>query len=339
MRLLLFVATWLLLATQINAKDITKRVKGYGIDEQSAISAALLEAVSEVNGVSVDSLSNIRSHLIELDLIDSDAKHAHISAKVQSGDAMLKATNGIVKSFTLLSMHPQDKGFEATLDVTLRVYKAADESYKNRKKLAIMPFHLLVHSNELPQTIAGDILTERLQSVLIHNFMRSKELTLLDRSYMRDMSRELGLINHGGGAMSEKVKLGQKLGADYLLVGTIERLIVKSKTTHNQSLGTTVTTHTLNTKISYRVIIVGTSHILYANSVTFSLPIKEDEPLLDNLLDVTSRNISSDILATLYPKSYHKLERNTKEVVKKDDPSWRKSDVKVSEGGGVKLGF
>ena len=301
MKQLLHLVVLLFLTLSLEAKTATKTVSGYGETQQLAISNALLQAVSQVNGVSVDSIDLMRSRFREI-RFSYDGKKGYIRESDNGSGGVLNITKGIVKSYDVKSVKKVDDSYKAVVDVVLSQYEAADTSYKNKVKLAIMPFYMYQHTYQIGhQTYGSVVVTEQLQDALVSSFVHSKKVTVLDRAYSSDMNKELRLISSRETALSEKVKMGQKLGADYILVGTIEKADIKHTTVRNQSLGTSKSSNSLESLVSYRLIVVGTSHIKYTNKVKVSTAVVDSEDALSTLIKEVSQKISLDILDDMYP--------------------------------------
>ena len=69
------------------------------------------------------------------------------------------------------------------------------------------------------------MLTQSLVSYLV----QTRKFTVLDREYMNDVDNELSMIKNNQTNIEEKVKLGQKLFSDYILVGTLENFYTEEK--------------------------------------------------------------------------------------------------------------
>jgi len=403
----------------LEAKVVEKEVSGFGLNQQRAISNALLEAVSQVNGVSVDSISLMRSRLIEINF-HYDKKSGKATYHDQGGATVLQITNGIVQGYDVVKISKVDNGYKAIVNVKISQYEAADSSYKNRKKLAIMPFYMYQHSYKIGRRSYGNIvLTDYISDALTTAFVQSKKVAVVDRSYTYDMAKELNLIRSQEAPLREKVKLGQKLGADYILVGTIKKATLNRETKYNQSLGTSDSSDSVNFIIDYRLIVVGTSHIKFSQSVTMKIDVTESENIVEEAISKISHEITNTILNDMYPiriaqitaskeiilnqggntmhvgmkmqvmklgeeiidtytkeslgrsetkvaeieitkvtssMSYAKITEGTISLVHQNDicrriktstapkkvednPNWKKTNVEVNDGGGVRLGF
>jgi hypothetical protein len=99
---------------------------------------------------------------------------------------------------------------------------------------------------------------------------------MIDRAMMSDTQKELNLIATAGMATRESVRLGQRVGSDYLVILSIHDLgrVIKER----QILGTTNILQDIRdeTELSIRIIDVATSQIKFASTQRYSVDPKQD---------------------------------------------------------------
>ncbi|MDA7817976.1 hypothetical protein N9A28_07285 [Sulfurimonas sp.] len=148
-------------------------------------------------------------------------------------------------------------------------------------------------------------ISSMITQALTTNITQSRKFAVVDRTYMREMAFEMNLINSNQVPLSEKVKLGQKLGADYLLVGTIRKADIHNEVTHNQSLGTSSSKNIAEFIVDYRIIVVGSSQIKWSDTLKATIDMSNNNGtsamVMQDAVEKVSANITNSLLGNIYP--------------------------------------
>ena len=107
------------------------------------------------------------------------------------------------------------------------------------------------------------------------------------------------------GPASQMHRLGQQLGADHLLVGTVSEFVLRRHEQRFRTTGGKETRLEMRASVSYRVLETATSEIRWADTVSFGLSDLDSAGVAGNgptaVIDNTSRHIALGILNNIYP--------------------------------------
>lgn len=312
----------LLSATIVLANTIeTVTTSATAETEDKAISKALAQAIQQVNGVQV----NVVTHLQETgtQLIVNWLGNTTVleGQEINRGYTNIQ-TAGPIKSYKVLSSQflQAQKLWQCTIESNIVKYTNIGVDRSNLVQLSVTPFRA---SKESFETIDGNksakLISAKLNQLLTENFVQSQRFRILDRDFWHESNNELLITATLGQATQESVKQGQKLGADYILVGLINKFSVQEIS--EKSYGSVSSTYKAEFDISLRVIEVATSDILWSytfkkifdkNALRNQLKILRPDPsvkteleaaleMQDGLYELISNDISKKVLAHFYP--------------------------------------
>ena len=192
---------------------VNVEVEGIGSSKKAAIDSALVEAVSQVNGAEI--ASKTKRQLTEV-VNDDDVKSSEAFNQEVS-----TITNGLIKNWKILSESLEGNNHLVKLSVNISKFKKSVQT--DRLRLAVVPFRAAdsVKVNQTVSKFEGAI-TAQLENYLT----QTRRFALIDRSFLDEQTKELNLIAAGSRtsmSVDEIVKLGNRLGTDYLIVGRIEK--------------------------------------------------------------------------------------------------------------------
>ena len=142
------------------AKDVVVEANGYGPTKEIAIESALIRAMSQVQGVSVDSHTLRQANQIKVN-------GESITAIAMANTTAMK-TKGQIKSYQVLDSQCEQE-CEVLLSVTVPVYKSPGLAPVKRRKLAVSPF---AGKN-------GQVFSSNLQTLLV----QSRRFAVLEHEY------------------------------------------------------------------------------------------------------------------------------------------------------------
>jgi hypothetical protein len=184
------------------------------------------------------------------------------------------ATDGHVDSFAIVSTRTRPD-FNNAVEVVLKVKvaKLVTSPQLNRLRLAVIEPYLdpaIANRADAPG-FARDLRRE------VEDYLtQTRRFAMIDRAMMSDTQKELNLIATAGMATRESVRLGQRVGSDYLVILSIHDLgrVIKER----QILGTTNILQDIRdeTELSIRIIDVATSQIKFASTQRYSVDPKQD---------------------------------------------------------------
>lgn len=290
------------LFAQANVDIVNVKSEGMGADLNQAIDKALVQAISMVNGKSVESetLLKTRSQSTSTD------KGNEFSNSKDLQDQIKSRTNGIVDGYKILSQSKTDRGnIRVVLEVKIAKFKLPKSA--NRKKIAVINFTPRDGCCSITKTqLNGVAISDQLTDAVNNYLVQTRKFTILDRKFQQTVSGEKDIIKSGNLPMKELVKLGQELVADYIMVGTlnsyrINEKQIKLKTTDKvfkRSVGSLI--------LNYRLIDVTTGQVKFSQNLSTNLTGKlKLESGIDSVIresmEISAKEAGYKILEAIYP--------------------------------------
>jgi hypothetical protein len=251
---------------------------GLGKSENEAIQDALIQAISKIEGTSIESskVSNVkRSILDNKENIQKDFK-----SKISS------YTKGLISSYVLLSSNKDsDMMYQVRLKATIPVYNSGEQT--NRLRLAIIPFKINAEAQSTESKEFIQNWTKTLEEALV----QTRRFAILDRNYQKETKSELDSYTEGFNT-SELARLGKRVGTDYLVTGELQNFIISDKSVKNPLTDEKIVRNKLSSLISLRIIDISSGQIKFAKSYS------------------NGKSASLDIINAIYPMTILSVNAN-----------------------------
>lgn len=281
----------LLIGTVGYAAEI--EVYGEGPDQASAVANALSEAIRQVKGVQINSetligqLASSSSTRINKDGDLSQLDMDHLQAG-QSGSTELKS-QGLVSRYRILDVRQgQNGGVTVHLAVEVADYHTPGLPM-TRRRLAVLPFKMAqgvrVH---LPIALPPDEIVRRLTHQIINQFTQSRRFAVLERDFGSAFQKEEQLLLETHAPVAEIARLGNVLGADYLVVGRVKSLYIKPEQYKIATLNEVRTQWHAGGQLEYRIVTFANRQVKWSGDVAIRLSGKQLKAL-KNAADDTAR--------------------------------------------------
>ncbi len=322
-KILLFVIILALAAMPLSAVETQTKVvetKGQGINRDEAINMALKQAVAQVKGVAVSSLDTnfvYRSASADIERTDSGKRVEFDAVGVQTGGTTLRTNMaGLVKTYEVLNEKKLDDGtYEVTLKVTVYDYESPETTA--RLRLAVMPIRTLAGSYTFGNLVVSSFdLSSRFSQKLSAALTQTNKFAVLDREYLMEFARERNILLSGDASLEEQAKLGEVLGVDYMLVGTITEAGIERDQQWSPAIGRATSEYEADFNFEYRLIVGPTRQIKSADVLDISLDeteeikqlVKKWEPqdldyreMMDNFISMAANQLVETIIDNIYP--------------------------------------
>tara|TARA_B100000530_G_scaffold308953_1_gene234378 strand:+ start:152 stop:1405 length:1254 start_codon:yes stop_codon:yes gene_type:complete len=298
----------LLLCSNVSFAEISYieiNSKGKGTSYDDALKKALKEAISKVNGVTLKTESVLE--IIDKSLTTNEGSTVSLGRNLN--EKISEKSGGSIKSFDVLNEYEDTNGLQVVeIRATVAKYKLSKTA--NRKRMAIVPFR--INLNEI--SIFGktgfddaDNLRKYLNQEFTNYFVQTRKFTILDREFDKEISEELMNLENSQ-KIEDQVKIGQKLFADYIIVGRldflsleeVEKKFLTSDVIKKKRFGS------LN--FSYRVLDVPTGQIKYSSKVNLEVDLKKQNQPIPYLFNLTAQNAGLEIMYAIYPILVEKIE-------------------------------
>ncbi len=302
-------------------KTIVRQTKGQGTNRAQAIQKALYQAVAQAKGLEVSSGRyefGFESAGVGIDTQDTGKTIEFDAVSVQTGGStQMTDIAGWVKSYEVIDEQKiDDKTYEVTIKAW--VYDYEDPEQTNRLKLAIMPIQTLYDSYQFGNYVPSGVeMSLKLSQQLSVGLSGTNKFAVLDREYIAEFAQNRNILISDDSPIEEKARLGQVLGADYMIVGTISdaRLQIKEKT--SRAIGRPIREYEVDYVFDYRLIVAPTRQVKLADTVNISIEEDQDqirelvkrwEPddldyreMVNNLTIKVANQVVETIIDRLYP--------------------------------------
>ena len=285
--------------------EIQRETVGYGGSYQDALSSALLEAVRQVGGLEVGT-----EKVLQADISSSinAAGHALVASAQLSTDIYTKS-KGRIKSYQVLKVkEPANAGdpWQVIALVTVPVYQNAGPKNDARKTIAVLPFNVLPDNIvSYSRNLALNNITTRIADSIAVELNQSRKFAVLNRSFESQFAKERALLGSDQVSASEASRLGQKLGADYLVLGKIYQLDFDRVTKDYYDYRSNPIEATI--ELSYTVIEAATERVMWSDTVTYKVQSTKEKEVVGEFVSGLSTNIVSNVLDVIYPIRILKL--------------------------------
>ncbi len=243
-------------------KERTVEITGTGKNKEEAVQKALIEALAQVTGVYIDS-QQLSQALVSFSSQDSLEGNEKSSIRENSFDEkqvnqIYSKAKGYIRSYSILSER-ESAVCTGNIDVTISAVVNYYESEKSveRKKIAVMLFQVLDKNNPYELQFI-----EELNQGIVSFLTQTRNYAILDRDYLKDKYAEFELLQGDDVKAEERTRVGNSVGADYILVGSITNFNAKVKKEKVPYLNKEALMVTGISSISWRLINVPTGMIM-----------------------------------------------------------------------------
>jgi curli biogenesis system outer membrane secretion channel CsgG len=182
--------------------------------------------------------------------------------------------------------------------------------------VAIFPFDSTSAAHQFGDvTISGPQLGEQFSQVLNSMLGRNPKFTLLDRNTQKAILKEKQILISDNAPIEEKVRLGEVLGTDYMVVGTIQQAEITVTEKTSPIIGSKTRRFKAYMDVEYSVIVGPTRQVASADQLRIKLEDDEVKALMENwesdnidyremeqeLVRRAANDIADLISETLYP--------------------------------------
>ena len=214
---------------------ITVEVGGYGMNQNTAINDALRLAVSQVHGERfAASLASVSADLsVQATNSDGDQKAAAMSSQAQAM-AVTSQTEGLIESYSIINKSNASGGrVEVQLQVSLPKFKPSTCESAKQKIVITLPSIMKGRQVDASFAQTREMMHRELESLLDG----TKQLTVLNRENSQALDAEAANIRSASFSITEQAKLGNRVGADLIVVTEISDFTVREE---QQKAGTKV---------------------------------------------------------------------------------------------------
>ncbi|MCK4790014.1 MAG: hypothetical protein KAV87_40125 [Desulfobacteraceae bacterium] len=317
----LFIFLFIGVAAYADEKIHEFEVTGEGTSYKEALHDALVNGISQIYGFKMESEEVRQTKIRELSAYVNDQSKSIGEIDINTQGRIDFKTEGFVQNYEVLSksMNSSDL-YEVNVLIKIASYKTPGISPNSRRKIAIIPFR----TNQASYSFRGghipsSEISRQFTQKLVTEMTQTRRFTVLDREYMEEFLREKNLVLSADAPVSEQMKIGEVLGVDYLLVGTITEASQKQIPYTIQVTGETGYDYSASFVADYRIMVMATRQIKWSDSVTISLgdakiksmvPSLRPEKIQQSLLGKAAQQIVHRAIENIYPIRVVKVQPN-----------------------------
>ena len=304
----LFVAAMVVFQSGLShaaTETITNQVTGIGDTRKEAITAALVEGIKQVGGVMMKSSEELKTAFSAVVSQNENLTNETFALTTTQKERIFGETEGYVSAYRVLSLvyEPENKEWKAVLLVDIPRYLAPGQDRSRLRTMAVLPFR-----NKGSADSSASNISDRLNQKLIAELTQARKFRVLERHFMAEFLSEQKFLKSGELPIAETLRLGQQLGADYLLVGNIVTFDIKE--IQDVTLGVKSVSWEVTMNFDYQVIELATQEIRWSD--TYNLVpnerrlqefLKSDDDLVirEAVLSYAANTVITKILDVIFP--------------------------------------
>ena len=330
--------------TGAQTQTVKRDVTGLGISEQEAVLNALQEATFQICGVRIQSTTETGSLLVEDDSGITMVEQVNRQIKVRG-----RNSNCGFDGYDILSLEHDGAQTRASVQVRYSVYKVPGPAMK-RRRLAVIDFPMdEVHLHGVGggrqqrsdgQTVRAGIdvdfklvrnLQEGFRAKMEELLTQGRRFGVLDRKRQDVYDAERRLLQSADVSVQERSRLGKVLGVDYLLYGTVHRVLVQDQSRSIQLTGERIDEVYGAADVRFTVLAVATRQVKWSSSMSVEKTSRvgnfRPEGFAHALLDDVAARIVDELTENIYPPKIAKVLGQGQFVVNRGGNTVRPGDM------------
>lgn len=256
LRAALTIAGLVCAISSVSAQIVMREVvaTGNGGDPSKATIDAIENAISQVGGMRISTATSLSMSEV--------TKGGATTIEENFKQNIEKMTRGVIKSYTVL-----ESGTSPGTGRSFVKIKALIPSYKpseqlKRMKLAVMP--VVVTGPSQGRSEAMDF-AESVSAALEAYLTQTRKFAMIDRRFTEKSNRELAGVNSRNAPIEETVKVGVRVGADFIVLAALKSFSPQQQQ-QQRVTGRVVTRSVVPVGIDVRVLDIATGQIKFAQT-------------------------------------------------------------------------
>ncbi len=312
----LLLVAWFAAGAALGAEDVV-RATGRGASDKEAVQDALINAIAQHDGVSLDVATQLSVEQQDRAVtVDGTSQTRGDLQSTASRDTQQKI-KGRVSRYTVVSCEQQPNSrWIAEVDVVFFRYETPGLSPDSRRKLVVAPFDSVPGGFSVTgRQVSAQEITASFRDRLETQLVQSRRFAVLGRQDTDAILREKKLILSESTDPGEYAKIGATLGTDYIVCGKVSGLEVDKGTVHSPFTDAVLPQiRSARIALNYRILVMPTAQIKWAGEVDIDLDPDhclelggDETAACDALLDAAARAVCAQALGNIYPVRAVKL--------------------------------
>jgi Peptidoglycan-synthase activator LpoB len=239
-----------------HSETIVVEAEGNGSSRANAITAALIAAVEQISGLKIEANSTLEQELSSI----SNGNERTLDLTETQQIEVRRQTGGIVKSYDIISVdNVGDGSMNALLRVSIQRYSAPGLPTQERPRIVVaLPANL---ASADPAQLA--LMRDAINSYLV----QTRRFAVLDRENDTAYRTEIDLLKSADVPLAETVRIGQVIGADYILLSKVRQLQATAQEVPLPITGTKVTRVDAKLSSDFIVIEIASRQVKWSGQV------------------------------------------------------------------------
>ncbi|EKF73172.1 hypothetical protein A11A3_14907 [Alcanivorax hongdengensis A-11-3] len=297
---LLFVLLLVPLLAQAVTETVSVKASGYGDDPEQAVTNAMVAAVRQAGGVTVAVDPHFRTRVLEWVGHQQGDMSTWVGTRTSVPEPQLP-TMGNLKSYTVTAVKKVENDlWRADLDAQVLRNKSLGPDRSHLPAIAITTFDSRQASYSLGDLkVPARQVQQQLRDDLVEAYTQSGRFRVLDRANLDVIDKEQDVVSEGSVAPEELARLGQRKGADLLLVGSIEDFSIGDS--EQEFYGAKFSGYKPRVRVRYRLIDTATTEILWSDLYVWN---KSEAAIRDmaRQANIDDRNHPEYLADDIYPE-------------------------------------
>jgi hypothetical protein len=242
--------------TSVSAQIVMREViaTGNGGDPSKATIDAIENAISQVGGMRISTATSLSMSEV--------TKGGATTIEENFKQNIEKMTRGVIKSYTVLESGTSPGSGRSFVKIKALIPSYKPSEQLKRMKLAVMP--VVVTGPSQGRSEAIDF-AESVSASLEAYLTQTRKFAMIDRRFTEKSNRELAGVNSRNAPIEETVKVGVRVGADYIVLAALKSFSPQQQQ-QQRVTGRVVTRSVVPVGIDVRVIDIATGQIKFAQT-------------------------------------------------------------------------
>jgi len=227
---------------------------GNGGDMAKATVDALENAIAQVGGMRLSTSASL--------LMSEVTSGSTTSFDEQFRQNIEKVTRGVVKSYTVLESGISTGSGRSQVKIRAIIPTYRQSEQLKRLRLAVVPLRV---TGDAASRAGGADFAELVSSSLEAFLTQTRKFAMIDRRSADTSYKELQRVNSRNAPIEETVKVGMRVGADYIVIASLRNFDVR-ESQQQRATGRVVTRTNAPVGIDVRVIDIATGQIKFAQT-------------------------------------------------------------------------
>lgn len=249
-------------------------VSGSGRTQKEAILDALKSGLEQKYGMTMTTAEKSQMFSGELDIVDNQKETTKQVSSETLNSKIQTWSKGKINGYKILSSEYDSlaREYRVKLEVRFPGRYIVGNDPDNRRRMTVGLFYAdKAHFSILGRTFQSDAWIQAFTNSLNTHLTQTRKFTMLDRDFDEDVNKELARLTGPNAAQADICRLGQKLGTDYLVVGTVKLNNIASPGINPYTGQALPLPQTTFVTVHYRVLLAPTGQLKWADEVSLDI--------------------------------------------------------------------